>query len=82
MAIYYRQADTLSEAMAGTLQRDVAGMCTGGHAFRHTHTLSVVPGCSVYIIAFEMVMHEPVNQLLLIKGLGHILKMHTPIRTW
>lgn len=35
-----------------------------------TRTHNKVPGCSVYIIVFEMVMHEPVNQLAADKRAG------------
>lgn len=36
----------------------------------HTHTHNKVPECTVYIIVFEMVMHEPVNQLATDKRAG------------
>ena len=36
----------------------------------HMHTHNKVPECSVYIIVFEMVMHEPVNQLAADKRAG------------
>lgn len=68
MAIYYRQADTFSRAMADELRKDEieirARVCAGVHAHNK------VPECSVYIIVFEMVMHEPVNQLAADKRAG------------
>lgn len=36
---------------------------TDAHMWTHTHTHNKVPECRVYVIVFEMVMHEPVNQL-------------------
>lgn len=39
---------------------------------KHMHTHNKVPECSVYIIVFEMVMHEPVNQLATDKRAGHV----------
>lgn len=43
---------------------------TNTHMQAHAHTHNKVPECSVYIIVFEMVMHEPVNQLATDKRAG------------
>lgn len=43
---------------------------TDTHMQAHAHTHNKVPECSVYIIVFEMVMHEPVNQLATDKRAG------------
>lgn len=43
---------------------------TDTHMQTRTHTHNKVPECSVYIIVFEMVMHEPVNQLATDKRAG------------
>lgn len=46
----------------------------------HMHAHNKVPECSVYIIVFEMVMHEPVNQLATDKRAGPCPEnTHTPI---
>lgn len=51
-------------------------MCT------HMHAHNKVPECSVYIIAFEMVMHEPVNQLAADKRAGPCpQRTHVGLRT-
>lgn len=44
--------------------------CVRAGTDTHTHTHNKVPECSVYIIVFEMVMHEPVNQLATDKRAG------------
>lgn len=91
MAIYYRQADTLSRAMAGRqagrLQKDRIEMCARRRGCRrvwtHAHSGNKVPECSVYIIVFEMVMHEPVNQLAADKRAGPCPEnTHTHTHTW
>lgn len=52
------------------------------HMQKHMHTHNKVPECSVYIIVFEMVMHEPVNQLATDKRAGHVPNnTHTHICT-
>lgn len=38
MAIYYRQADTLSRAMAGKLQKDGIEMCAWRLRYTHAET--------------------------------------------
>lgn len=70
MAIYYRQADTLSRAIAGTLQKDGIEICAHRQRYTHVHIHNKVPECSVYIIVFEMVMHGPVKYLATGKGVG------------
>lgn len=53
------------------------------HMQKHMHTHNKVPECSVYIIVFEMVMHEPVNQLATDKRAGHVPNnTHTHMHTW
>lgn len=49
-------------------------MCTQTqiHTCRKLFAHNKVPECSVFIIVFEMVMHEPVNQLAPDKKLGHV----------
>lgn len=51
------------------------------HMQKTVYAHNKVPECSVYIIVFEMVMHEPVNQLAPDKKLGHGLKIHTHTHT-
>lgn len=43
---------------------------TETRVWTHAHSHNKVPECSVYIIVFEMVMHEPVNQLAADKRAG------------
>lgn len=45
-------------------------MHTDTHMQTHMHIHNKVPECSVFIIVFEMVMHEPVNQLATDKRAG------------
>lgn len=48
----------------------------------HMHAHNKVPECSVYIIVFEMVMHEPVNQLAADKRAGPCpQRTHVGLRT-
>lgn len=54
---------------------------TDTHVEKCAHTHNKVPECSVYIIVFEMVMHEPVNQLAPDEKPSHVLETHTHLHT-